>query len=44
MGTTQWHAQTALRISVCNYATSLADVRLSLASLLASIEQELAAS
>jgi len=44
MGTTQWHGQTALRISVSNYATSLTDVRLSLASLFASIQQELAAS
>ncbi|HSD84456.1 MAG TPA: hypothetical protein VLG46_11380, partial [Anaerolineae bacterium] len=40
MGTTQWRGQTALRISVSNWATTQADVQLSLESLVSSIAQE----
>ncbi len=40
MGTTQWHGQIALRISVSNWATTQADVRQSLESLASSIEKE----
>jgi glutamate/tyrosine decarboxylase-like PLP-dependent enzyme len=43
MGTTQWLGQTVLRVSVSNWATMLADVRLSIGSLADSIERELAA-
>jgi glutamate/tyrosine decarboxylase-like PLP-dependent enzyme len=42
IGTTQWHGQTALRISVSNSATTYADVLQSVESLANSIEKELA--
>jgi glutamate/tyrosine decarboxylase-like PLP-dependent enzyme len=43
IGATQWHGQTALRISVSNWATTSADVQQSIESLVNSIEKELAA-
>lgn len=43
VGTTQWHGQTALRISVSNWATTSADVQQSIESLVNSIEKESAA-
>jgi hypothetical protein len=43
LGATQWHGQTALRISVSNWSTTLEDVHQSIASLKKSIELELAA-
>jgi glutamate/tyrosine decarboxylase-like PLP-dependent enzyme len=43
LGTTQWHGQTVLRISVTNWSTTLEDVHQSIASLMKSIELELAA-
>jgi glutamate/tyrosine decarboxylase-like PLP-dependent enzyme len=42
LGTTQWRGQTALRISVSNWATTSADVHQSIDSLTDSIEKELA--
>ena len=42
MGTTQWRSQTALRISVSNWATTRADVQQSIESLVNSIGEELA--
>jgi len=41
IGTTQWHGQTALRISVSNWSTTIDDVRQSIASIMKSIEREL---
>jgi glutamate/tyrosine decarboxylase-like PLP-dependent enzyme len=42
MGTTQWHGLTALRISVSNWSTTINDVRQSIASIMESIEREMA--
>ena len=42
IGTTHWHGQTALRISVSNWSTTIDDVRQSVASLMESVERELA--
>jgi len=41
LGTTQWHGQTALRISVCNWSTTREDVRQSMISIRNAIDEEL---